>query len=459
MINYNIDTELTRYIHSLPVFNTLTENDHIRLYSEICNATLHKKDSVILNKAINKDVIPGNPVNSLLMYIAGIYTDPPNDHIAIKSFGSYPDIDVDYSKNGRDKAIEYTKEKFGHERVSQVATFGTLGAKGSIRSAARALGYTVAEGDYIAKLISNEPDITISSAIDGNPTLQEIINSKEEPYFHIIDVAKKLEGLPNATGIHASALVISDRPIYEYMPLMVSKKDGAAIATQYEYYDVESNMLIKLDYLGLKTLDVISETIKLVKKYKGIDIDLDDIDVNDPSIYKLLNDGHNTLIFQFESSQFKAAVDKSNPQSIHDLSAISALLRPGSLSNGMFDQYIIAKNTGQLYDYGLKDDKLIAKVQEICSNCYSVMAYQEYVIKCFTDIAGLSELEADDARRGLGKKLADVLEALGKQFVSGGVKNGYSKECLLKLFHMIEKYSGYSFNASHRLVWPIMVTW
>jgi DNA polymerase-3 subunit alpha len=343
------------------------------------------------------------------MFVIGICTDKPDGYISIKNEGSYPDIDQDYSKLNRGKVIDYTKKQYGEDKVCQVVTFGTLGAKGAIRSAARALGYPVAEGDFIAKLVSNEPDITISAAIDGNETFKEIIDKKQEPYYHIVNVAKKLEGLPNASGIHASALIVADKPIYEYVPLMISKKDDGGIATQFEYKDVEANFCIKWDYLGLKTLDIIHETCKLIKKYKNIDINPRDIDVEDKSIYKLLNDGFNTCIFQFESSVFAAAVNKVKPKNIHDISAITSLNRPGPMQNGLLDQYIDAKNNGKLYTYGLSDQKLIAKVQEICADCYSIMAYQEYVIRCFAEIANFNEIESDNARRALGKFLPLIL--------------------------------------------------
>jgi DNA polymerase-3 subunit alpha len=446
MIQYHISNNLTDCVKDSSRFQDLNDEEHILLYDEVLNATLQGVHDNLVSKVGTKSE---NKTSSLLLWVIGLTDDKPTDRIAIKSEGSYPDIDSDYSKLNRDKVIEYTKEKYGHDKVCQVVTFGTLGAKGAIRSAARALGYTVADGDYVAKLISNEPDITIAISIDSNPLLKDIIDKKEEPYYHILGIAQKLEGLPNASGVHASALIISDKPTYEYVPLMISKKEGGGITTQYEYKDAEANFLIKWDYLGLKTLDVIHETIKLIYKNKKVLIDADTIDVNDPSIYKLLNDGHNACIFQFESSVFQSAVFKVRPNSIHDLSAITSLNRPGPMQNGLLDQYIAAKNEGRLYEYGLADRKLIDKVQDICKDCYSIMTYQEYVIKCFSEIAGFNEIESDNSRRALGKKDAVLLEKLGKQFVEGGSKNGYMEEDLKKLFTIIELYSGYSFNASH----------
>jgi DNA polymerase-3 subunit alpha len=410
MIKYYINNELTELVKSSIFFSHLTEEEHIRLYDEIRNACLQGIDKKLCDMVKqNKPTIAGNPTNSLLMFVLSLYSDKPNGAIKIKSEGSYPDIDSDYSRLHRSKVIDYTKQKYGEDKVTQVVTFGTLGAKGAIRSAARALGYSVADGDHVAKMIPNEPDITIQISIDNSDSLKEIISNKEQPYYHIIDVAKRLEGLPNSSGIHASAIVISDKPTYEYIPLMISKKDDGGISTQLEYKDVEANMLIKWDYLGLATLDIINETVKLIKKNKGISVSIDDIDVNDKSIYKLLNDGFNDGIFQFESSVFSSAVNRVVPNNIHDLSAITALNRPGPMQNGLLEQYIDAKINGNLYSYGLKDKKLIEKVQDICKDCYSIMAYQEYVIKCFSDIAGFDEIESDNSRRALGKFLPLIL--------------------------------------------------
>ena len=405
MVEYYINNDLVNIVKGSALFNTLTEQQHIKLYDEVCNATLHSIDKSIVDLVNKKHIIDGNPTNSLLMAVVGICTTMPEGYIKIKNEGSYPDIDQDYSKLNRSKVIDYTKEQYGEDKVCQVVTFGTLGAKGAIRSSARALGYPVAEGDFVAKLVSNEPDITINAAIEGNATFKELMEQKQQPYYHIVEVAKKLEGLPNASGIHASALIVADKPIYEYVPLMISKKDNGGIATQFEYKDVEANFCIKWDYLGLKTLDVIHETAKLIKKYKNIDVNIREINVNDPSIYNLLNSGFNTGIFQFESSVFAAAVNKVRPKNIHDISAITSLNRPGPMQNGLLDQYIDAKNNGKLYTYGLNDSKLIAKVQEICADCYSIMAYQEYVIRCFAEIANFDEIESDNARRALGKFL------------------------------------------------------
>lgn len=453
MLEYYINNELTDLVKNSKIFNSLNDQEHVRLYDEICNATLHGIDSKIVKLAKENHIIQGNPTNSLLMSVIGICTEMPSDYIKVKNEGSYPDIDSDYSKLQRDKVIEYTKEKYGSDKVTQVVTFGTLGAKGAVRSSARALGYTVAEGDHVAKMIANLPSITIDEAIEGSDSLKQIIETKEEPYYHIINTAKKLEGLPNASGIHASAVVISDKPIYEYVPLMISKKDNGGISTQFEYKDVESNMLIKWDFLGLQTLDIINETVKLIKSTMGRTVDINSIDVDDPSIYRLLSNSFVNGVFQFESSIFQSFTSKVKPSKVEDLSAITALMRPGCLINKIDQQYLNAKLGLDKYDYGLKDKKLINKVWEICNSTYGLLIYQEQTIACATMIAGFNEQDGDNFRRSIGKKDAKVMEQEKPKFVNGCVANGYDKADSEKLFDQLVIYSEYQFNAAHSMAY------
>lgn len=404
MVKYYIDNDLTKLVKSSIFFSHLTEEEHIRLYDEICNACLQGIDSKLCQMVNeNTNTIESNPTNSLLMFVIGLCYEKPKGFISIKSIGSYPDYDLDYSKINREKVIQHLKDTYGEDKVASVVTFGTLAAKGAIRSSARALGYSVADGDYIAKMIPNEPGITIQDSIDNSDTLKEIVSTNQQPYKHIIDVALKLEGLPNATGIHASAAVISDKSLHEYVPLMISKKDNAGIATQFEYKDVESNMVIKFDVLGLQTLDIIQETIKLIKSISKIDIKLNDIDVNDKSIYKLLENGHSAFVFQFESSIFQNAVAKSNPKNVNDLSALTALMRPGCLVNKIDQQYYLAKIDGSKYDYGLTDKKLLNDVWEVCKDTYGLLIYQEQSIACAVKLAGFDEIQGDNFRRAIGE--------------------------------------------------------
>lgn len=452
MVKYYIENELTVDVQQRPRFSTLTEEEHARLYVEVKNATLQGLEAKLLSMTDKVD----NKVNSLLLWVLEITDVKPMTPQVVKSFGSYPDYDIDISKERRDEVIQYTKDKYGSDKVTQIVTFGTLGAKAAIRSSARAQGFTVAEGDFLAKQIPMQPDITIQDSINASKILQEVIAKKQEPYLAILNVAQQLEGLPNSSGVHASAVCITDKPLYEYFPLMISKKENAAVLSQFEYYDVEALLCTKFDYLGLKTLDVIDKTIKLIKERHGIDIALDDIDVNDPSIYKLLNDGFNPLIFQFESDMFLSALKQVKPQNIHEISDITSLCRPGPLANGLLDQYVLAKLGGQKYTYGLEDEALKEKIWDICSTSYGLMVYQEQTIFCFSEIAGFNEIESDNARRAIGKKKREEMDALREKFVAGGVVNGYTSEGLNILFDQIARYAEYSFNLSHSICYSFI---
>lgn len=449
MVKYHLNNCLTDCVKDSFRFQNLTDEEHIILYDEICNATLQGIHEKLVLRVSNNTKVDNN-TNSLLIWVLGITDQKPNGYISIKNEGSYPDIDTDFSKLNRDKVIDYTKDKYGHDRVCQVVTFGTLGAKGSIRSSARALGYTVAEGDFIAKMIANEPDITIDISIANNPALKEIWDKQTEPYFHILTMAKKLEGLPNSSGTHASALIISDKPTWEYVPLMISKKEGGGITTQFEYKDCEANFLIKWDYLGLQTLDIIQETIKLVNDRHNKKIASSTIDVSDPNIYKLLNDGFVPFLFQFDGTA-GTYIPRIKPETVDEVSDISAILRPGPMSMGMVEQYINAKFHNKKFNYNLTDQKLLDKVWEICSKSYGLMIYQESVISCFSEIAGFNEIEADNARRIMGKKLPDEMQKLLTTFLSGGILKGYTEEGLIELFNQIAGFSAYGFNKSHSI--------
>lgn len=380
MVKYHIQNDLTLHCKAAPDYNNLTVEEHVRLYNEIRNATLQGLVEKLMDMTEHGETVEGNPSQSLLLWLLGISDEKPTGPQKIKSAGSYADFDCDFGKLERGKVYGYLEEKYGANRVTHVATFGTLAAKAAVRSAARALGYSVDIGTNIVKHIPNVPDIKLKDAIESSDALKQLLNGPDCDAKKALLTGIKLEGLPNSIGCHASACVISKDRLVNYLPLMIAtKKDGGDILTQFEYKDAESLGLLKFDILGLKTLDVIKGTVALVKSLKNIDIDIEDIDVDDPSIYELINNGHNTGIFQFESDIFSSAVRQVKPQNINEISDLTSLLRPGPLSMGMLDQYIGAKFKGDKYQYGLKDKKLIEKVWDICSLSYGLMVYQEQV--------------------------------------------------------------------------------
>jgi DNA polymerase-3 subunit alpha len=458
MVKYHIKNWITSTIPQMARFETLTEEEHIRLYDEIKNATLQGIANKLENLWINTDSNDklDNKVNSLLLWVLTLTDNKPIGDQKIKSPGSYCDIDLDFSQEKREKVFKYLIEKYGQERCGQIATFGTMGAKASVRNATRSLGFSMEIQNKIAKHIPEQASITIQDAIDASKDFKELI-IKDATVKKIIDVARKLEGLPNSLSVHASAGVISDVATVEHIPMMMSaKKDkDVKVITQWDMKDVEAGGLLKFDILGLKNLDVISESVKLIKKNKGIDIDIHNIDMNDPGIYKLLNDGHVSGIFQFDGS---AAVylPQLKPENINEISDITSIIRPGPRDIGMIEQYRDAKFDGKKYEYDLKDKNLIQKVWDICYRSYGLMVYQEQVIRCFSDIGQFDEIEADNARRALGKKLPEEMAKLKGKFIEGGVSLEYNEKDLGTLFDQIDKFSGYGFNASHAVCYSFI---
>lgn len=440
MIKYHISNNLTDCVKDSARFQDLTEEEHIRLYAEIKNATLQGiQDNLVSKVADNIKV--DNEVNSLLLWVLGITDQKPNKQQKIISLGSYPDIDSDISKLKRNLFINYIKSKYGESRVCQVATFGTMAAKGSIRNAARALGYSVASGEKVAKFIPNLPGVSIQDSLDASKEFQSLYN-KDPEFKHIVDIAQKLEGLPNSIGTHASAICVTDKDITEYIPIMsASRKDADCIITQMEYKDVEALGAIKLDGLGLKTLDVIQQTVEYIDQYKNIKIKISDIDINDEGIYKLLKDSHNTGVFQLEGGTLVKMTQELLPNNIEELSDLSALARPGPMSAGLPEAYKDAKFNNKLYTYNLKDKKLIEQVWDVCKS-YSILIYQEDCIRCFQKIGGFDAIRSDAARAIIGKKKINEMPKLKADFVSGGIKNGYTEEDLSELFSQIEGFSG-----------------
>jgi DNA polymerase-3 subunit alpha len=463
VIKYHIDRPIVEYVQANERFLELDDNEHITLYNEIKNAVLQGIDDKILSKVFDEaPYMNDSSINSYLLWVLHLTKDKPTGLQKIKSPGSYCDIDLDFSQEKREKVFDYLAEKYGSTRVSHIATFGTMGAKAAIRNSARALSYPTELQNKVAKFISDEPKATIQGSIDASKEFQDMIK-KSEQVQHIISVAKKLEGLPNSLSVHASAGIISDVATTDRVPMMVSAKkndpitgiSGSKVVSQFDMKDVENAGLLKYDILGLKTLDIINETVKIIKRNKDIDIDIESIDMNDPGIYKLLNAGHVTIVFQFDGTA-AAYLPKIKPQNIDEISDLTSILRPGPMSMGMVERYAEAKFENKKYEYELKDQALIAKVWEICYRSYGLMIYQEQTIKCFVEIAGFNEIAADNARRAMGKKLPEEMAKLEGAFVEGGIKKGYNENDLKTLFKGIAGFAEYGFNASHAVCYSFI---
>jgi DNA polymerase-3 subunit alpha len=358
---------------------------------------------------------------------------------------SLPDIDIDFCMRGRGQVIQYVNEKYGRDRVAQIITFGTLAAKAVIRDVGRVMGVPYAKVDRIAKLV---PDMTKSLAeaareIDALKT--EVASDPE--VRQIVEIGSRLEGLTRHASLHAAGVVITPRPIEELVPLYKTNKDE--VVTQWDKDVVESLGLLKMDFLGLRTLTVIDDALKILR-HQNVELDLDGVPLDDPEIYRLFCEGRTNGIFQFESAGMKDLLRRAQPSKFEDLAAFNALYRPGALSVGMVEEYIQRKT-------GRKKVRLILpETRPILEETYGVIAYQEQVMQIAVEIAGFTMGEADVLRKAMGKKKAEVMAEQKEKFVAGAVGRGFARAKAQELWEYIEPFAGYGFNKSHSVAYAML---
>lgn len=388
----------------------------------------------------------GSAAGSLVSYLLGITNiDPLAYGLVFERFLNpsritLPDIDIDFCDRRRDEVIDYVRNKYGRDNVAQIITFGTLGAKAVIRDAARGLGFSYSEADYIAKLVPDELNITLKRALEIEPRFTNM--SKEDPRVaRLIEVALGLEGLVRNSSTHAAGIVISEKPLTEYVPLSTGAK--GEVITQYTMGPLEKIGMLKMDFLGLKTLSVIQDTVKMAG---GVDIDK--IPLDDPAVFKLLNKANTIGIFQLESSGMRDLAKRIGVNEFKDIIALVALFRPGPMH--MLDDYVDRKH-GRVpikYQHPL--------LEPVLKDTYGVMLYQEQVMKCANVVAGFSMAEADTLRKIMGKKIFDEMEEQRERFIKGAVKNGLSRHTAERIFEMMAKFAGYGFNASHSAAYAMI---
>ncbi|MDA8162099.1 MAG: DNA polymerase III subunit alpha [Desulfobacteraceae bacterium] len=396
----------------------------------------------------------GSAAGSLVAYSMGITDiDPVRYGLYFERFlnaerASLPDIDVDFCMNRRDEVLSYVTQRYGGEEfVAQIITFGQMKARAVIRDVGRGLGMPYPVVDRIAKLVPPELNITLDKALEQEPRLKELAG-KDEQVAKLIDIAKALEGLPRHASTHAAGVVISDRPMVEYLPLIKGQKEETV--TQLDMKCVEKTGLIKFDFLGLKTLTVIDDTIKIIKKHMGIDVNLGRIALDDPQTYALLSKGDTTGVFQLESPGMKDLIRKMRPSSFTDLVALVALYRPGPLESGMVDQFVKAKHGEIEVTY------LLPELEPILKETYGVIVYQEQVMKIAQVLAGYSLGEGDLLRRAMGKKKPEEMAAQRDRFISGAGSRGIAKDKAATIFDLMEKFAGYGFNKSHSAAYALI---
>ncbi len=396
----------------------------------------------------------GSAAGSLVAYSLGITNlDPIKYNLLFERFLnpdriSLPDIDIDFCFEKRDEVIKYVTERYGADNVTQIITFGQMKAKACIRDVGRALDMPYGDVDRIAKLVPNQLNITISDALVQEPRLKKL--AEDDPKVkELIDYAIALEGLPRHASTHAAGVVISNRPLVEYLPLYKSQKEDV-VTTQYPMKDVEKIGLVKFDFLGLKTLTVIDKTVRLVRANKGVEIDIDNLSLDDAETYALIASGNTNGIFQLESSGLKDLLRKLKPETFEDLIAAVALYRPGPLQSGMVDDFIARKHkrTAILYE--------VPELKEILENTYGVMVYQEQVMEISKVLAGYTPGDADVLRKAMGKKLPEEMLIQRTKFLDGAKKKNIPAKKSEKIFDLMAKFAGYGFNKSHSAAYALI---
>ncbi len=373
---------------------------------------------------------------------------------------SMPDIDMDFDSRYRDEMIRYAAEKYGRDHVAQIVTFSTIKARAAVRDAARVLGYPYAVGDKVAKLMPPlvmGRDTPLHACFEETPKfadgfkmaadLREVY-ANDNDARQVIDVARGLEGLRRQDGIHAAAVVITKEPLTEYLPIQRKPEAGsdpelAPVVTQYEMHGVEELGLLKMDFLGLRNLDVITDTLAMLKVTQGIDVDIDTVPLDDDLTLQLLRNGDSIGVFQLEGGPMRALMRSLAPTSFEDVAALVALYRPGPMAANMHNDYADRKNGRKPIDY-LHDD-----LAELLGDTYGLMIYQESVMRVAQKFAGYSLADADNLRKACGKKVRELIQKEREKFVEGCDTSGYGREIGSALFDVIEPFADYAFNKSH----------
>lgn len=365
---------------------------------------------------------------------------------------SMPDIDMDFCQSRRGEIIDYVVKQYGRENVAQIITFGKLLAKGVIRDVARVLDMPYAKADAMAKLIPDDLGINLTKSWEKEPKIKELCETDPQA-ARVWEYALALEGLNRNAGTHAAGVVISNEPLWKKTPLF--KPSGLdTIATQYNGKYIEDVDLIKFDFLGLKTLTVIEEAIKLVEQRHNIKIDFKTIDVNDKGVYELIQTGETLGLFQIESDGMQDLCKRLKPSNFEDIIAILALYRPGPMESGMLDDFIERKHGRAKIDYF--HDELEVALKPILENTYGVIVYQEQVMQIVQSIGGFSLGGADLVRRAMGKKIKEEMDRLKGEFSKGAEAKGYTKAYAEELFDLIVKFAGYGFNKSHSAAYALI---
>jgi DNA polymerase-3 subunit alpha len=387
----------------------------------------------------------GSAAGSLVSYSLGITSlDPIEYGLLFERFLnperiSMPDIDIDFADRGRERVIDYVTQKYGRDNVAQIITFGSMAARAVVRDVGRVMSLPYGEVDAIAKLIPMEIEMTLEKALEREPELKKRYDEDAE-IKELIEYSKVLEGLSRHASTHAAGVVIAPGPIMDYAPLYKSNKDE--ITTQFDMHGIEAIGLLKMDFLGLRTLTVIDDCLKLLAQ-RGVTVDIDHVLLDDPEIYRLFTRAETIGIFQFESGGMREYLKKLKPTVLEDLTVMNALYRPGPLDAGMIDIYIKRKHEpGQIpYDHPM--------LEPILKDTYGVIVFQEQVLKIAQELAGYTLGEADILRKAMGKKQADIMAEQKGIFIKGAFARGIDRRMAEKIFEQIETFGRYGFVKAH----------
>jgi len=393
----------------------------------------------------------GSAAGSIVSYLLNITNvDPIKYDLLFERFlnperVSMPDIDLDFADTRRDEVIRYVENKYGKDHVAQIITFGTMAARVSVRDVGRVIGLPYSYCDRVAKLIPMFA--SLDQALRIVPELQEIYNNDPDGK-KLIDLAKKLEGVARHASTHACGVVITKERLDHYVPVQYAAQDDQIIVTQYSLHPIEDMGLLKMDFLGLKNLTILENTIEIIKKARQQEINIDDLPLDDKKSFKLLQDGNTTGVFQLESSGMKRYLKQLKPTQLEDIIAMVSLYRPGPME--FIPDFIAGK-------HGLKVSKYLhPKLKPILEKTYGVAVYQEQLMQIARDLAGFTLGEADVLRKAVGKKISKLLKEQREKFISGCVKNKVSKTTAEKIFDFIEPFARYGFNRAHAACYALI---
>ncbi len=451
-------------------------------------------DLIAASRRLGYSVGPGrgSAAGSIVAYLTGITRiDPLKYKLLFERFlnperSSMPDIDIDFTPVGKQKVLEYTVEKYGTESVAKVIAIGTLGAKAAIRDAGRVLEVPLPLVDKLAKLVPVRPGITLEKALAEAKEMKEYSESTPQ-IRELMAHARALEGRARNVSMHAGAVVITDGPLEEQVPLYVSNKietevrkfadeidldepdpirgkatdgnDEKQVVTQFDKNWIETAGLLKIDYLGLETLAVIDETLKMIKRRHNLDIELEKVPMNDRKTFRIFQEGKMAGIFQFESSGMQSYMTRLQPTQIGDIIAMSALYRPGALNariderRNAVDLFVDRKHGREAIDY------MHPMLEEILKETYGVIVYQEQVMQISQVMGGFSLAKADNLRKAMGKKMPEIMEKYKADFVKGAIQQGVHDTLATRVFELMAEFAGYGFNKSHSAAYGVLAYW